>query len=703
MILVVGLSFLLPNFVRAEIHKWVDEKGTVHFTVDPGTIPEKYTEKTQSTTTESIFGNPSRQLKEDERVTYYYRDPRPSELIPILESILREKDAISNSKTAKPLVHFFAAALQKDINKVNDLKTLQQNYSGEAGRLIQTIIEEAKNYHPADLKSPEDLELLWSEYKATGDKEIIERIIAFINRSEVSKNDLGNSAKRILIKIAPYHYEIYKMLIKKSDTSRGKEKILIDEIVGEIEYYALDPAREYMKRGLNYSNLKKYNEALEEYKKSLSYFPDYSSTYCNMATAYEAKERLGIKGSMEKAIKLYKKGISIYPEDYITIYDLGLCYFSLGEYDEAIKCYIKVLENYPKNAEYHRQLARAYHQKGDKENAAIYYKKFLEYGREDAYAYAPLIKHYLTSFGKPVEEDPTDIVVMFQNKRFEDLDKKLASLLRNKNKSKEGNSQLSEAYQTLCGNSDFEVLYQIKINLLKEWLAQYPSSHFANACLGDVYSDYAWYARGGGAASTVIREGSSLFKERLFTAKEYLEKAYSLNHSDPFVPADLIVVATGLGLERAEMEKQFQRAILADPADQLAYSTKLIYLMDKWYGSKEEMFSFARETAKNAPPGSRVPGVLLEAHWEMYFRSGSNVSYFRNPIVWKEMKEVYLTLSNRFPDSKRIHNWFARTAYLAGDNERAREELKKIGDDWLSAVWGPKKTFDEVKRELLAK
>ncbi len=35
-----------------EIYKWVDEKGTIHFTEDPSTIPEIYREKTQTKTTE---------------------------------------------------------------------------------------------------------------------------------------------------------------------------------------------------------------------------------------------------------------------------------------------------------------------------------------------------------------------------------------------------------------------------------------------------------------------------------------------------------------------------------------------------------------------------------------------------------------------------------------------------------------------------
>ena len=215
MILFLALGFLFPVFVWAEIYKWVDEKGTVHFSEDPGTIPEKQTEKTQGRSTGTILGNPSTQPNQDERITYYYRDPRFDELIPILESILKDKDAISNSKTVKALVHFFATAIQKDKNKVKDLETLQQEYSGKDRRLIQGIVEKARNYHPADLRSPEDLELLWYEYKASGNKEIVERLIKVITGTTPSKaNNLRDPAAICLMKMAVCHIEVFGMLRK---------------------------------------------------------------------------------------------------------------------------------------------------------------------------------------------------------------------------------------------------------------------------------------------------------------------------------------------------------------------------------------------------------------------------------------------------------------------------------------------------------
>jgi hypothetical protein len=42
---VILALLMIPFSVRAEIYKWVDEKGGIHFTDDHSTIPEKYNEK----------------------------------------------------------------------------------------------------------------------------------------------------------------------------------------------------------------------------------------------------------------------------------------------------------------------------------------------------------------------------------------------------------------------------------------------------------------------------------------------------------------------------------------------------------------------------------------------------------------------------------------------------------------------------------
>ncbi len=470
---------------------------------------------------------------------------------------------------------------------------------------------------------------------------------------------------------------------------------MLREIVGTINRFAFDPASEHVNRGINLYNEGKYDEAMQEYKNSLSYVPDYCNAYIDIANIYD------IQKNFWEAIKAGKRAVSIEPDNSLALSNLALYYRHLNEQDEAIKWYKKCLECDPKNIDCHYGLGLVYMSKRDKDKTAFHFKKYLEYAPDGKQA--NFVRQNLASIGQTVKEDPTNVTTMLQNKRYDVLEKHLLSLLRERNRDKDGQFLLYLAYHKLCDVPETQNSYAKRIFQLKAWLTQQNSSHFANACLGIIYVDYAWYARGSGFATTITEQGSRLFEERLLTAKDYLEKAYSLDQSDPNVPAKLITVATGLGLERKEMERQFQRAILADPTNHQAYFAKLQYLMPKWLGSKEEMFLFARESAKKAPPDTRISGVLLTAHWEMHFRSGENRSYFRDPNIWKEMKEVYQTLTKSFPEAKTTHNWFARTAYLAGDYKVAQEELKIIGDDWDNNVWGNKNAFEEVKRELSAR
>lgn len=50
--IVIILMILVSSVCWAEIYKWIDEKGAVHFTEDPATIPEKYWEKAKARQTE---------------------------------------------------------------------------------------------------------------------------------------------------------------------------------------------------------------------------------------------------------------------------------------------------------------------------------------------------------------------------------------------------------------------------------------------------------------------------------------------------------------------------------------------------------------------------------------------------------------------------------------------------------------------------
>ena len=64
--IIVFATLIIFSFGWAEIYKWVDEKGTVHFTEDPSTIPEKYREQAREY---QIENEETRKKKTHEEIT----------------------------------------------------------------------------------------------------------------------------------------------------------------------------------------------------------------------------------------------------------------------------------------------------------------------------------------------------------------------------------------------------------------------------------------------------------------------------------------------------------------------------------------------------------------------------------------------------------------------------------------------------------
>src|SRR4030042_2231818 len=56
--------FMILPFASAEVFKWVDDKGTIHFTEDESNIPEKYRQQTEKRPLPEDPGSPREKVKE---------------------------------------------------------------------------------------------------------------------------------------------------------------------------------------------------------------------------------------------------------------------------------------------------------------------------------------------------------------------------------------------------------------------------------------------------------------------------------------------------------------------------------------------------------------------------------------------------------------------------------------------------------------
>ena len=124
--------------------------------------------------------------------------------------------------------------------------------------------------------------------------------------------------------------------------------------------------------GISYQNLGKLDLAVEEYKTSLKYHPDYAPSRNNLANIYAQS------GKTDLAVEEYKKAIlsdSSYEKSY---YNLAILYHKKGELDFAIQYYLKAIEVNQRYELAHLNLGKAYSQKGLVEFAKEEWQKVLE-------------------------------------------------------------------------------------------------------------------------------------------------------------------------------------------------------------------------------------------------------------------------------------------------------------------------------------
>ncbi|HDZ62757.1 MAG TPA: tetratricopeptide repeat protein, partial [Nitrospirae bacterium] len=113
-------------------------------------------------------------------------------------------------------------------------------------------------------------------------------------------------------------------------------------------------AEYYYNLGLAYSDLGKYQEAVDAYKQAIRIKPDDANAHIVLAFAYSEL------GKYQEAIDANKQVIRIKPDYASAHFGLGLAYGALGKYQEAVDAYKQAIRIEPDDALAHFQLGSAY-------------------------------------------------------------------------------------------------------------------------------------------------------------------------------------------------------------------------------------------------------------------------------------------------------------------------------------------------------
>jgi len=140
----------------------------------------------------------------------------------------------------------------------------------------------------------------------------------------------------------------------------------------------------YFKKGVVFSNLQKYQEAVKAFSEALKFQPG------NLEILSEMAEDLSILGNLQDAIAYYKKAIDIEPNNLALKAKLGRVYISKKEMKKAWDLFSEIHAIDSSNVYWTKQYAFCSFQTGKRLLAVHLYKKVLAANPRDYSTYENL-------------------------------------------------------------------------------------------------------------------------------------------------------------------------------------------------------------------------------------------------------------------------------------------------------------------------
>jgi tetratricopeptide (TPR) repeat protein len=563
----------------------------------------------------------------------------------------------------------------------------------------------AENHQDTGGQDPENQDAIWAEYSYSGDISLIDRYIRVLERPDI-EDEVIFSIKDDLTRKSRIYYPVFLHLSKIVESEKkglGGNLFAIHKLVNDQSY---KPSNDLYFLAKNHMNTGDYEQAMTTLRSSFTLYPD------NPYLFFLLGHVLVKKGDLDDAISAYKKANWLFPghNDKAVNYYLAEAYDKLGDLEQTIYHYQQAIDIDPEYDYAIARLTAVLLRFGDHEKTVKYARQLIQKSKnvdnivwarevlEDLQADVSIADQKLMA----VRNDPKNLL---KAEQFQEIEKQLAEAYKSKSVDENGDYKIYSLYaQFIPESREKDWAFEQLLPKFSNWVTQYPDSHFANTSAGIFYLNYAWHARGSGYASSITPKGRGLFHERMRIAGEYFTKAYEQDANESSAPCNMITVAkiNPAYSGNKNFKEWYNLAVQANPNDPAPHWSMFGYLAPKWGGSYEEQFELARSVFRRAPKNSSAPVILSNVHWQIY-QENNDPDYFKNKEVWEELKAVYSELIRRFPESIIFHNRYARTAYLAGDQEIAKREFEVIGDNWDREVWGTQEDFDKVRKSLKSK
>jgi membrane associated rhomboid family serine protease len=224
-----------------------------------------------------------------------------------------------------------------------------------------------------------------------------------------------------------------------------------------------------------------------------------------------------------------------------------------------------------------------------------------------------------------------------------------------------------------------------------DWRRRVPHSTYPDLVQSLVFRAWAWEARGHGGANSVSPQAWAIFTLRTEMAAMGLREIAEPAKSNPI----WYQLSLDVGLDQSktadELQGVFARGSAAEAQYWPLYTRMLRILMPRWLGSQEDIHRFIKETATFPGGYATDHAKYAKLYWSYSSLEDDDVNLFAGPLAsWSNMKEGFMELQRRYPQSDFILNAYAKFACMADDALSYAEVRPKLNTRPSSAAWSDK-------------
>ncbi|HYM44261.1 MAG TPA: rhomboid family intramembrane serine protease [Steroidobacteraceae bacterium] len=241
------------------------------------------------------------------------------------------------------------------------------------------------------------------------------------------------------------------------------------------------------------------------------------------------------------------------------------------------------------------------------------------------------------------------------------------------------------------------------------WRRAVPDSVQAELIESQVFVDWAWGARGHGAANEVSQQSWALFAHRMEMAHAALQDLSQPGIEQPLWYALSLDVGLNQALDAEALRATFDLAAVRFPKYRPLYRSMLRALMPRWGGSYVKVDNFIDAVAygmfdERSHSGEK-PERNLETYAALYWAYDSleqdDINIFKDAFAtWPAMKEGMSAMAQHHPQSDVVLNGFARFACLAGDAEEYKQLRPQLTKRYSATAWTAKVTLESCDKKF---